>query len=195
MALADALKRFNNSLKEAFHVKSFDPAPGRAKLKRAIENARTQFGTKPPSKAPNKLWKLGQNEAVEFTLRLNGNVIPLNGEDSNTLPEPEFLPFLDELEAAIEAKELDAEIKTAMENKPAASVTARATTTRKARGSTSKPSTSKLPARADGLPHRPLASEPKPHPSYTLNTGKTHWRSPEQVAKDAASYANRSKKA
>ena len=195
MALANALKRFKNSLSETFHLKSYNPEPGRNRVKLALANARKQFGAVPPSKAPNKLWQIGHDGALKFTLKLNGNAIPLGGEQSNYMPSGEFEGFLDDLHAAVDAGELDNEIKAALESTKGGVDVGGGKTSAPRKAASGQSRQSKIAPRADGLPHRVPAAHDQPHGDYTLNKAKTHWRSPEQVAQDEKSYAARSKKA
>lgn len=188
MALSDLFNFFTSDAKEKYNERSVNTAAIRKPLLTGIKRTRDDFKAEKFTK-PNR-WFSVKNEVVAFHPKLGGRTLTINGVDENHMPSGRFIEFLDLMEKEVEAGEFDEVI--AAHGKGNVDVhIGKAIKPR----SPSKPSTSKLPARADGLPHRPLASEPKPHPSYTLNTGKTHWRSPEQVAKDAASYANRSKKA
>ncbi len=115
MALADTLKRINNTLKDSFSQKPYDPAPGRRRVAKLIDKAKSQF-LEGRSKVPNRAWTLGY-EAVSFKLELNGETIPIGGEPTNYLAQADFVPFLEELRADVEAGELDAEIRSALEAK------------------------------------------------------------------------------
>ncbi len=171
-----------------FNAPVYDPAKGRDKLVKVIDKAAEQHkeGKTPPTRS----WKLGSNRAISFAPVLNGNPVLLQGEAVSYVPAERFQDFLSGLKAAVQAGDLDDEIKAALDGESSSG-----TRGGKPRAAATGPSRqSKMEARADGLPHRVPASEPQPHGDYTLNTGKTHWRSPEQVAKDAASYAGRSGK-
>jgi len=115
MSLSSAIGRINNKLKDTFAQKPYDPAPGRKRVIRMIDNAASQY-LEGKTKAPNRAWRTG-HEAVSFQLDLNGEYVPIGGERINYLAPEDFQPFLADLKAAVEAGELDQEIRAALESK------------------------------------------------------------------------------
>jgi hypothetical protein len=180
-------KLVDRTLGTNFDAPQYDPRKGRDKLVKAIDTAAKQH-TDGSTKAPNRAWKLGGNNAIRFIPKLNGNELLLDDNHPVFVPAEQFQNFLKDLKSSVQAGHLDEQIKAALEGKASS---ASMSSSIKGAGT---PRQSGIPARADGLPHRVKASEPQPHADYQLNKLKTHWRSPEQVAKDAASYADRSAK-
>lgn len=113
MALADALARIKNTLKETFHIQPFDAAPHRKKLVAKLKTAKSQIEAG-RTNAPNRMWWTG-NGGTGVMLELNGHVVEVGGETWNVLPKDDVLPWFDDMIAAVEAKELDAEIEAAVE--------------------------------------------------------------------------------
>lgn len=110
--LADAIAKINNAFKDTFHHKPHDPEPGRKKAVRVIEKAVEQYQAG-RTRVPRRTWEIGHG-AVSFSLKLNGQVVPLNGEDVNYIAADEFVPFLEVLREAVPAGELDKEIDAAL---------------------------------------------------------------------------------
>ena len=181
------LALIDKTLGTHFDAPQYDPKKGRDKLSKVIDKASEQY-TDGNTRVPHRAWRVGGNNAVEFKAKLNGQPVLLDGQEKVYVPAEHFQTFLSQLKASVQSGDLDKAIKAALENKGPSAGTSVST---KVAGA---PRQSGIPARADGLPHRVKASEPQPHADYQLNKLKTHWRSPEQVAKDAASYADRSAK-
>lgn len=122
MALKDALRRINNKLAETFHHTPYDPSAGRTKLVKEIDKIADQH-KEGRTKVPNRAWVIGY-DSIRLTLRLNGHVIPLpdpetgDPKESSYVPPAEFQAFLGDLRAAVEAGELDEQIRPAMERAP-----------------------------------------------------------------------------
>ncbi|MBB3694564.1 hypothetical protein [Sphingomonas sp. BK580] len=110
MAILDSLAGFidNNGLAEAFAAKAEDPAKARRPLLDGIRRAREQFAARggDGARVGSRWWQL-QNGVVALTVKIGGDVLPLNGAATNHLPEGVFAAFLDALEQAVEAGELD----------------------------------------------------------------------------------------
>ncbi|VXC74718.1 hypothetical protein [Sphingomonas sp. 8AM] len=120
MGLLDSLAGFidNEGLAEAFAVKPDDPAKVRRPLLDGIQRTREQYAERTPgtAKAGGRWWQI-QNGIVAFTVRLPGGALPLNGSATNHLPEAMFAVFLDKLEQAVEAGELDDALKAHQEDR------------------------------------------------------------------------------
>ncbi len=101
-----------------FDAPVYDPAKGRAKLVKVIDKAAEQHkeGKTPPTRS----WKLGSNKAISFAPTLNGNPLLLQGEPVSYVPAERFQDFLSGLKAAVQAGDLDDEIKAAIEESSAA---------------------------------------------------------------------------
>ncbi|MBD8699302.1 hypothetical protein IFT54_05665 [Sphingomonas sp. CFBP 13714] len=100
-----------------FDAPVYDPAKGRAKLVKVIDKAAEQHkeGKTPPTRS----WKLGSNRAISFAPTLNGNPVLLQGEPVSYVPAERFQDFLSGLKAAVQAGDLDDEIKAAIEESSA----------------------------------------------------------------------------
>ncbi|MBY9064282.1 hypothetical protein K7957_15190 [Sphingomonas yunnanensis] len=110
MAILDSLAGFidNTGLAEAFAARAEDPAKARRPLLDGIRRTREQFAARASEAARvgSRWWQL-QNGVVALTVKIGGDVLPLNGAATNHLPEGVFAAFLDALEQAVEAGELD----------------------------------------------------------------------------------------
>lgn len=100
MALKDILALVDDKLEAVFHRKEPDAKKVRKKAIATIETARKQFGSVDPVRG-RKVWKIS-NEVVSFT---PGYVIA--ERTVSYVPAERFNDFLDKLEAAINAGELD----------------------------------------------------------------------------------------
>ncbi len=96
-----------------FNAPVYDPATGRAKLVKVIDKAAEQHkdGKTPPTRS----WKLGSNKAISFAPTLNGNPVMLQGEAISYVPAERFQDFLSGLKAAVQAGDLDDEIKATLD--------------------------------------------------------------------------------
>ncbi len=137
MGLLDSLAGFidNEGLAEAFAVKPDDPAKARRPLLDGIQRTREQYAERTPgtAKAGGRWWQV-QNGIVAFTVKLPGGPLPLNGSATNHLPEAMFAMFLDKLEQAVEAGELDDALKAHQEERARSQATSTGTPRRKERG-------------------------------------------------------------
>ncbi|MBW6528685.1 hypothetical protein KZ813_17725 [Sphingomonas sp. RHCKR7] len=110
MAILDSLAGFidNDGLAETFAAKAEDPAKARRPLLDGIRRAREQFAarTADGARVGSRWWQV-QNGVVALTVRIGGDVLPLGGAPTNHIPEGVFAAFLERLEQAVEAGELD----------------------------------------------------------------------------------------
>lgn len=113
MADIDLSKFIDNSLAAEFAAKPYNPARGINLFIDALNRTREQFNSSEPSKAPNK-WFKAQNGIVAFTAKMNGNVIPVEGNDTNFIPSAQFDGFLTALSTFVGNGKLDPEIKSAL---------------------------------------------------------------------------------
>ena len=112
MSLANMLGLINNDLKEAFSRKPFDPADGRRKLIDGIERSREQFGREEPARG--RKWFTVNNGIVAFSpTQGNSGPLTINGVTTNFIAAEVFPEFLDNMRAAVEAGEFDAELERA----------------------------------------------------------------------------------
>ncbi len=112
MSLSSMLGLINNDLHEAFSRKPFDPAKGRQKLLDGIERNREQFARDQPVRG--RKWLTINNGVVAFSpTQGNSGPLTINGLTTNFIPVEAFGQFLDNMRAAVEAGEFDAEIERA----------------------------------------------------------------------------------
>ena len=78
----------------------------RAELIAAIDGAEPHLANE-RAEAPDGLAKVS-NDGLSFELRLNGETIPLDGNDINELAPDDFKPFLERQKLCVEKGELDA---------------------------------------------------------------------------------------
>jgi len=120
MGILESLAGFidNDGLADAFAVKPDDPAKARRPLLEGIRRTREQFADRggEAAKGGSRWWQV-QNGIVAFTVKIGGGPLALNGSAINHIPEPMFAPFLDALEQAVDAGELDAVLKARQEEK------------------------------------------------------------------------------
>lgn len=100
MALNDILALVDDKLESVFHRKEPDAKKARKKAIATVETARKQFRSVDPVRG-RKVWKVS-NEVVSFT---PGYIIA--ERSVSYVPAARFNEFLDKLEAAINAGELD----------------------------------------------------------------------------------------
>lgn len=100
MALKDIIELVDDKLEAVFHRKAPDAKKARKKAIKTIETARQQFASTDPVRG-RKVWKVS-NEVVSFA---PGYVIA--ERSTSYVPAERFNEFLDKLEAAINAGELD----------------------------------------------------------------------------------------
>lgn len=113
--MADFLELIDNTLGTHFNSPKYDPAVGRNKLKLVIATAAKQHADSATGGAGRRTWKLGNNDAISFAPKLGGRPVLINGNETNYVPADRFQAFLSGLAAAVEAGDLDDEIKTALE--------------------------------------------------------------------------------
>lgn len=110
MSLANMLGLINNDLHEAFSRKPFDSAKGRRALLDGIERSREQFARTEPVRG--RKWFTANNGIVAFSpTQGNRGALTINGVTTNFIAAEVFSEFLDNMRAAVEAGEFDAEIE------------------------------------------------------------------------------------
>jgi hypothetical protein len=175
----------------SFDKAPFDFAGARSKLIARIGRTVKQLNGEKVSPQGGKDFEVLHNNGVHYRPTLNGHPIKLPGLDNGVRINRDTLKEkLTDFSRDVESGHFDDQLEAALAGSSTGTRGGRANSGGQGGGAKSRQS--KLAERADGLPHRVPASEPQPHPDYTLNKMKTHWRSPEQRAKDAASYASRS---
>ncbi|MEV5031006.1 hypothetical protein MRBLMC3_000160 [Sphingobium sp. LMC3-1-1.1] len=108
-AQVNYLDLIDNSLEADFNKPVYDPAKGRNRAIGVIDKAAKQHGE---GKTPAiRAWKLGNNNAISFTLALDGQAISINKRETNFIPAERFQDFLKSLKAEVAAGKLDKEIE------------------------------------------------------------------------------------
>lgn len=130
----------DNSLAKGFDAPVYDPAKGRQQFVKALTATKEQF-VEGKTKVPNRAWKAGNNQAVRFSPKLGGQPVVLDGLSEHHVSAERFPEFIDLLIADVNAGELDAEIKAALEGKGSG----------KSSGSSSKPRKASTGGGTDGL--------------------------------------------
>ncbi len=117
--MAGFLELIDNALGTHFNAPVYKPEKGRAKLVKVIDKAAAQraAGETPPTRS----WKTGSNGAVSFSPKIDGKPVLIGGEAVNYVPGDRFDTFLEGLKAAVQAGDLDDEIKAALEGDEAGS--------------------------------------------------------------------------
>jgi len=111
----DWLQLIDDTLGTHFNAPVYDPKKGRAKLVKVIDTAAEQHRE---GKTPKlRSWKLGNNNAISFTPKINGKPVIINGKETNYVPAERFQDFLAGMKKSVEAGDLDKEIKAALEDK------------------------------------------------------------------------------
>jgi len=120
-ALKNLLGLIDDKLEAVFHKKTPDATSLRAKVVEGIDRSRTQFLATEPVRG--RKWFKVANNVVAFSPMLPGSVpLLINGKATNYIPGERFTDFLDNMKAAVEAGEFDAELLAEPgEAKPAAS--------------------------------------------------------------------------
>lgn len=120
--MAGFLELIDNALGTHFNAPVYKPEKGRAKLVKVIDKAAAQraAGQTPPTRS----WKTGSNGAVSFSPKIDGKPVLIGGEAVNYVPGDRFDTFLEGLKAAVQAGDLDDEIKAALEGDEASPVSA-----------------------------------------------------------------------
>ncbi|MET4593771.1 MULTISPECIES: hypothetical protein [unclassified Sphingomonas] len=134
-------KLMDRLLGKDFDAPQYDPKKGRDKLVKAIDTAAKQH-TDGSTKAPNRSWKVGGNNAVRFVPKLNGNEILLDDGHPAYVPAEHFQTFLGQLKTSVQNGHLDKEIKAALDGK-APSTTSSTTSRKRSPASGDKPYTSR----------------------------------------------------
>ena len=123
MSLASMLGLIKNDLEEAFSRQPFDPAKGRQRLLDGIERSRQQFAQTEPVRG--RKWFTVNNNVVAFSpTQGNSGPLTINGLTTNFIPVEAFGQFLDNMQAAVDAGEFDAEIERAAKHNGMVSGTA-----------------------------------------------------------------------
>ncbi|WCP72200.1 hypothetical protein [Sphingomonas hankookensis] len=113
--MAGFLELIDNTLGTNFNTPVYDPKVGRKKLVKAIDTAAKQHSDN-VTRAPNRAWKTGGNNAISFTPKIDGKPVKIAGQTTNYVPAERFQDFLSGLKAAVEAGDLDKEIKAALDS-------------------------------------------------------------------------------
>jgi hypothetical protein len=100
-----------------FDAPQYDPQKGRDKLVRQIDLAAKQH-SEGTTRAPNRAWKAGGNNAIRFGAKVDGKPVLLDGDKEVYVPAEHFQSFLKHLKTSVQAGELDKDIKAAMESGP-----------------------------------------------------------------------------
>lgn len=111
--MASFLELIDNALGTHFATPVYDPAKGREKMVKVISKAAEQHknGQTPATRS----WKLGNNNAIRFSPKISGASVLIAGEADNYVQAERFQDFLAALKAAVEAGDLDQEIKAALD--------------------------------------------------------------------------------
>lgn len=101
-----------------FDKPRYDPTKGRKKLVKVIDTAAQQHreGSTPPTRS----WKAGgteNNPSIRFAAKVDGKPVLLDGDKEVFIPASRFQDFLKNLKTAVEAGELDKEIRATLESK------------------------------------------------------------------------------
>lgn len=112
--MAGFLELIDDTLGTHFHTPVYKPEDGRKKLVKQIDLAAKQHkeGT---TRAPNRAWAVGNNSAISYTPKVEGKPVLIAGKETNYVPAERFQDFLAGLKAAVEAGDLDKEIKAALD--------------------------------------------------------------------------------
>lgn len=131
--MAGFLEFIDNTLGTHFDAPVYDPSKGRKKMVSVIDKAAAQHneGKTPPTRS----WKLGSNNAIRFSPKINGNPVLIGGDAENYIQADRFQDFLAGLKAAVEGGDLDEEIKAALEGE---------------QGSTAKPARKRTTSSSNG---------------------------------------------
>lgn len=113
--MAGFLELIDNTLGTNFHAPVYDPKAGRKKMLRVIELAAKQH-SEGTTRAPNRSWASGNNNAISFEPKIAGKPVLLAEQSINYVPAERFQDFLSGLKAAVEAGDLDTEIRAAVES-------------------------------------------------------------------------------
>lgn len=106
----------DDSLIEGFDAPVYDPKKGRAAFVKSLETAKSQFASN-TTRAPNRIWKTGNNEGVRLSPKLSGQPVALPGKKDIVVHKSRFSDFLDKLIVAANAGEFDEAIKAALDAK------------------------------------------------------------------------------
>ncbi|HEX8553593.1 MAG TPA: hypothetical protein VF695_02695 [Sphingomonas sp.] len=105
MALKDMIGIIDNKLVDIFNRPSFDADKARKPLLRGIARTLDQFeGGK--VNAPGRWWFV-KNDVVALTVKLDGDILEINGVGTNHMPAERFPEFLAAMRTAVEAGEFD----------------------------------------------------------------------------------------
>lgn len=127
-------KLVDKALGTNFDAPVYDPQKGRDKLVRQIDLAAKQH-SEGTTRAPNRAWRAGNNEAIRFAAKLDGKPVLLDGDEAVYVPASRFQDFLKHLKASVEAGDLDKDIKAALESNASAGTSS----TRAPRATSAKP--------------------------------------------------------
>lgn len=108
------LELIDNTLGTHFHTPVYDPKVGQKKLVRVIDLAAKQH-KEGITRAPNRSWAVGNNNAISFAPKIDGKPVRIGGKEINYVPAERFQDFLTKLKAAVEAGDLNKEIKAAID--------------------------------------------------------------------------------
>lgn len=124
-------KLIDKALGTNFDAPVYDPQKGRDKLAKVIDTAAKQH-SEGSTRAPNRAWKAGGNNAIRFVPVLNGNQIMLDEGKPAYVPAEHFQKFLTQLKASVQAGDLDKEIKAALDSEKGKGASSSASTAKRA---------------------------------------------------------------
>lgn len=110
MSLKDLLKLSDDKLADAFNQKIASPDKARENALKGLSNTMKLFNTNPSAKG--RKWFIVKNDVVKFSPPFS-----VGGRADHYVPSERFGDFVKQLEAAITAGELDAELAAGKEAK------------------------------------------------------------------------------
>lgn len=116
------LALIDKALGTNFDAPVYNPQKGRDKLTKVIDGAAKQHADG-STKAPNRAWKAGGNNAIRFAPKLDGKPVLLDGQEQVYVPAEHFQTFLAQLKKSVAAGELDKPIKAALDGEKATNST------------------------------------------------------------------------
>lgn len=113
--MAGFLELIDNTLGTHFNTPVYDKKAGRKKMVREIDKAATQH-KEGKTKVPHRAWSVGNNDAISYTPKLNGQAILIGDKETNYVPKDRFAEFLAGFKAAVENGDFDDQIEAALED-------------------------------------------------------------------------------
>ncbi|WP_343545697.1 hypothetical protein [Sphingomonas paucimobilis] len=136
--MASFLELIDNALGTHFNTPVYKPEDGRKKMVKVIDLAAKQH-SEGTTRAPNRSWTAGNNNAISFSPKIDGKPVKIGGKETNFVAADHFQDFLSGMRAAVEAGELDKEIKAAIDAPKPAGAASTSTTPRKRSSGAEKP--------------------------------------------------------